>query len=108
MPLPPDVTLEGLDWDEGNTQKCLKHGLTAEQGTDVFASAPTVFDDPAHSGAEVRYRAVGTTADGRRAFIAFTIRQRDGRTLARPISARYMHRQEIDTYETASSYAAQR
>ena len=32
-------------------------------------------------------------------FVAFTIRERGGRRLVRPVSARYMHRKEIEGYE---------
>jgi uncharacterized protein len=32
-------------------------------------------------------------------FVVFTIRVRDERVLIRPLSARYMHKKEIDGYE---------
>jgi uncharacterized protein len=32
-------------------------------------------------------------------FVAFTFRERDGATFIRPISARYMHKKEIEAYE---------
>ncbi|GLQ54201.1 hypothetical protein GCM10010862_14600 [Devosia nitrariae] len=36
---------------------------------------------------------------GRYVFIAFTIREIEGAKHIRPISARYMHRKEIERYE---------
>jgi uncharacterized DUF497 family protein len=36
---------------------------------------------------------------GRFAFVAFTVRRKGGRKYIRPISARYMHRKEIEAYE---------
>lgn len=56
-------------------------------------------EDLAHSGDEARFRAVGRTSADRVAFVAFTYRTVEGRTLVRPISARYMHRKEIERYE---------
>ncbi len=35
-------------------------------------------------------------------FLAFTYRQRDGVTRIRPVSARYMHKKEMQKYETHS------
>jgi uncharacterized protein len=58
-----------------------------------------VFPDPAHSAAEARFKAIGRTGDGRAVFIVFTLRQRGGRQLVRPIGARYMHAKEIKHYE---------
>lgn len=38
-------------------------------------------------------------ADGRHIFVVFTLRDRGADRLIRPISARYMHRKEIEHYE---------
>ena len=97
-----------LEWDLGNLQKCRKHGMTPELIREVFTSEPTVFDDPEHSNGEVRLRAVGRTREGRFALVVFTLRDGGGRRLVRPISARYMHRKEIDSYERAAALARQR
>jgi hypothetical protein len=43
--------------------------------------------------------AIGTTQAGRWVLVAFTLRRRGGKTLIRPISARYMHKREVDHYE---------
>jgi uncharacterized protein len=45
-------------------------------------------------------RAIGKTTAGRYVFLVFMLRQRTGGTWLRPISARYMHRKEIEHYES--------
>lgn len=89
----------GFDWDEANTDKCCKHGLTVSAIEAVFRGRPAVHPDPQHSNRETRFRAIGRTAEGRWAFVVFTWRQRDGLRLVRPISARYMHQKEVESYE---------
>ncbi len=89
------MEFEGFEWDEGNSAKCQKHGLSLTEIESVFSRRVLIVDDEANSEAELRFRAIGTTARGRRAFIVFTLR---GKRL-RPLSARYMHRKEIVRYE---------
>lgn len=48
---------------------------------------------------ERRFRAIGRLGDERAVFVVFTIRERGGRRYIRPISARFMHREEIERYE---------
>lgn len=48
---------------------------------------------------EIRMRAIGKTAAGRHVFLVFMLREIDGLTKLRPISARYMHDKEIAHYE---------
>jgi hypothetical protein len=43
--------------------------------------------------------AIGRTDDGRGVFIIFTLRGKGHDLLIRPISARYMHKKEIEAYE---------
>ncbi len=61
-----------------------------------------------HSDEEDRLIATGRAANGRHIFVVFTLRERAGRTMLRPVSARYMHRREIMTYEKARAAVAQR
>jgi uncharacterized DUF497 family protein len=56
----------------------------------------------AHSQDERRLWAIGKTARGRSVFLVFTVRERGGKRLIRPITARYMHRKEVMTYEKAN------
>ncbi len=91
----------GFDWDEGNREKCQKHGVTVEEIESVFAGTPAIAPDAAHSTAEIRLLAIGRAKSGRYVFLAFTWRERDGAQLIRPISARYMHAEEVHHYEQA-------
>ena len=95
------VEIDGFDWDEGNLAKCQKHGLSIEEIEALFRKVIQVAPDRRHSDAEERQLAVGRSTTGRPIFVVFTIRQRDGRTLVRPSSARYMHAKEIERYEQA-------
>jgi len=98
----------GFDWDGGNREKCQKHGLTIAVIENLLRSPLGVFPDPQHSKREERFKAIGRTEDGRAVFIVFTLRGRDGETLIRPISARYMRRKEIDHYEKEAAQATNR
>lgn len=53
--------------------------------------------DP-HPG-EQRTRAIGKPRAGRYVFLVFMLREIDGQTMLRPISARYMHSKEVAHYE---------
>jgi uncharacterized protein len=88
----------GFDWDDGNWPKCGKHGLSREEIEEVLLGAPAILVDP-HPN-ETRMRAIGKTAAGRHVFLVVMIREIDGQTKIRPISARYMHQKEIDHYES--------
>jgi hypothetical protein len=95
-----------FDWDGGNRAKCLKHGLTIADIESVLATGETfIVPDRKNSEYEPRYIAIGRTRGGRYAFVVFTPRQRNDRTVWRPISARYMHRKEIARYEKEISGA---
>lgn len=63
--------------------------------------APAVMPDPYPN--EPRMKAIGRTEAGRYVFLVFMLREVTGQTLLRPISARYMHRREIDRYEDHQS-----
>jgi uncharacterized DUF497 family protein len=96
-----DVELEfdGFQWDDGNREKCRRHGVSLAEIESLFGGSPGVYDDPDHSEQERRLRAIGPTSAGRYMLVAFTVREQHGRTLIRPISARYMHAKEIQHYE---------
>ena len=68
----------------------------------LFHSGPRIAPDPAHSHSEDRMIAVGRTTHGRAIFVAFTLREKGGRILIRPVSARYMHRKESEAYEKST------
>ena len=94
-----EVVIAGFEWDNGNWPKCGRHGLIREEIEAVFEGAAGVYPDPAHSREQERMLAIGTTRAGRWVLVAFTLRKRGGETLIRPISARYMHRKEVEHYE---------
>jgi uncharacterized protein len=88
-----------FDWDVGNRQKCQKHGVSIENIEELFRGPVTVFDDPTHSLNEQRLKAIGQTAQKRNILVVFTLRNREDQQRIRPVSARYMHQEEIDFYE---------
>ena len=95
--------VEGFDWDEGNREKCQKHGVSLAEIEGIFKNDPRFAPDLKHSTEEDRLIAVGRTSNGRPVFIAFTIRTKKGRRLIRPVTARYMHGKEIAAYEKDES-----
>jgi uncharacterized protein len=96
------MKIAGFDWDEANSGKCLKHGVSLAEIEALFDGPVMVLPDDDHSTAERRLRAIAKSAIGRHVFLVFTIRNRDGKPYIRPISARYMHKQEVQAYEKAN------
>ena len=94
-----DGPVSGFDWDDGNRAKCREHGVSPGEIEALFERPVLIVPDETHSTNEERLRAIGKTARGRSVFLVFTIRERDGERLIRPISARYMHRKEVASYE---------
>lgn len=93
----PEVV--GFDWDAGNRDKNLKHGVHIRECEQVFFNQPLVIlDDSKHSVAENREAAFGQTDQGRKLVIVYTIRS----GLIRVISARDMNRRERQFYEHAT------
>jgi hypothetical protein len=88
----------GFEWDAGNREK---HGVTVAQIETLLTGSPRIVPDLKHSANEGRYIAVGRDTEGRAMFVAFTVRERNGQRLIRPVSARYMHGKEIEGYEEA-------
>jgi uncharacterized DUF497 family protein len=94
-------SISGFDWDAGNWPKCAKHGVSMQEIEEVFEGTPAVMHDP--SPDEPRMRAIGKSKAGRYLFVVFMLRMIDGKTLIRPISARYMHKKEINHYESSQT-----
>ncbi|HEY1863034.1 MAG TPA: BrnT family toxin [Roseiarcus sp.] len=68
----------------------------------VFNGSVVILPDRENASGERRLKAIGRTSAGRHAFIVFTWRgERAGSALLRPISARYMHKREVEAYEKA-------
>jgi uncharacterized DUF497 family protein len=94
-----DLTVDGFDWDQGNWPKCGKHGVPCADIEALFESRPAIYPDPGHSRSEERMLAIGQSGMGRFVLVAFTLRRSGHETLIRPISARYMHKREVEHYE---------
>jgi hypothetical protein len=93
--------ITGFDWDEGNTRKNEKHGVSMAEAEQVFFNAPLLLlEDLKHSSREPRFHALGQTDDRRLLHITFTLRH-SGEKI-RVISARNMHRKERVSYEKAT------
>lgn len=97
------IALSGFDWDDGNREKCQRHGVTIGEIEALFVGRPQVANDPLHSDLEDRFIAVGRNQTGRPLFVAFTFRTFEGIQRIRPVSARYMHNKEALRYGQASS-----
>ena len=102
-----DLGVAGFEWDAGNRGKCQKHGVPISLIERMFRGPLAVFPDPKHSDVEERLMGIGRSDDGRGVPVVFTLRERRGERFIRPISARYMHRREMDHYETEASKAGQ-
>jgi uncharacterized DUF497 family protein len=90
---------DGFEWDDGNREKCQKHGVSVAEIEAALSGRPAILPDLEHSQAETRFLAVGRSGSGRHVFVAFTIREHEGGRHLRPISARHMHQEEIEHYE---------
>lgn len=97
------IAADGFDWDAGNRDKCQKHGLSLADIEAFLLGDPAIAPTVRHSAVEERLMAVGRNDQGRAIFVVFTIRQRRGMRLIRPLSARYMHKKEIEGYEARRS-----
>ncbi len=95
------MEFDGFDRDRGNREMCQEHGMPIGTIETIFEGPVLILPDTEKPLGEQRYRAVGTTAEGRKAFVVFTLRERDVAIRPRTISARCMHRKEVDSYEKA-------
>jgi uncharacterized DUF497 family protein len=98
-----EVVLGLFNWDRSNRAHCRKHGVSIAEIEALLRDDPRIAPDLKHAHLEDRLIAVGRTAEGRPLFVAFTIRERFGQRMIRPVSARYMHAKEIKGYETQGS-----
>ena len=95
--------VSGFQWDEGNRNKCQKHGVSIVEIEALFTHLHHLVPDVAHSTTETRFLAIGRGGGARPILVAFTLRARQGETFIRPVSARYMHLKEIEAYEKATA-----
>ena len=93
--------ITSFDWDEGNTRKNEKYGVSMAEAEQVFFNTPLlVLEDIKHSRHELRFHALGKTDNVRLLHITFTLRGASNEI--RVISARDMHRKERLVYEQAN------
>jgi uncharacterized protein len=91
--------ISGFDWNDGNCQKCQKHGVSIKEIEALFSNPKVaIAPDVKHSEAEERFLAIGMSK-GRHILVVFTFRKNQEETFIRPISARYMHEKEVRRYE---------
>jgi uncharacterized DUF497 family protein len=93
------MKVAGFEWDAGYREKCQTHGVSLGEIEALFTRPVMMLPDQAHSMTEARLKAIGRTETGRNIFVVFTLREHNGQKYIRPISARYMHQKEIDSYE---------
>ena len=95
---------EGFDWDDGNASKVrARHAVEPGECEQACFSEPfVVVADSKHSEHEERWRALGTTLNGRKLYLVLTIR-RD--TLIRVVAARNMNRKERALYDQIKTRA---
>ena len=88
--------ITGFDWDEGNINKnWQKHKVSMFECEEVFFNSPPfLFEDIRHSQYEKRYYIIGETNERKNLYIIFTLRKNK----IRIISARNMHKKEIEFY----------
>lgn len=88
-----------FDWDKGNLDKSYrKHGITSKEAEEIFVSETfSVVPDVKHSQTEDRFIGLEETAAGKKLLVVFTVRKNK----IRVISARRIHRKEVDKYEKA-------
>jgi uncharacterized protein len=100
----PDVIL--FEWDEGNNNKnWVKHQVTERESEEAFYDKKRIiFEDVKHSKREERYILFGKTKEGKKLFIAFTMRG-EYKEKIRIISARTLKRKEAKMYEKTVSAA---
>ena len=94
------MRFEGFNWDEGNSGKCTKHGLNRKNIEKFFLQKEIyVAPDLKHSDLETRFLAIGKGPDKKYIIVVFTFRDVKGQKFLRPISARFMHKKEVQKYE---------
>jgi uncharacterized DUF497 family protein len=93
------MEFSGFDWDEGNAEKCQKHGVSIGEIEVLFAGPVAIAPTVSESDLSGRSLAIGRTREGRYLFVVFTLRSSGDVVLIRAISARFMHEKEIKSYE---------
>jgi uncharacterized DUF497 family protein len=95
-----DLQFNGVDWNSEDEQRILlKYGVPKHVVETALIGRQRVAEDLNQGAAEQRFASIGPDLKGRILVVVFTIRKKDGRRLASPISARYLSRRELKHYE---------
>jgi uncharacterized DUF497 family protein len=95
-----DLLVSGFQWDDGNWPKCGKHGIGQDEIESLFTSTRLAVHPAMDRGSDdERFLAIGRSRQSRWLFVVFSLRVVGGKRLIRPISARYMHKKEVEHYE---------
>jgi uncharacterized protein len=87
-----------FDWDEGNRDKNLRHGVHDWEIEEAFKDRSS-FQEPAQGKGEARRVLYGRArTSGKYLRIVYTIREREGQSFVRPISAVEMTRRHKTRY----------
>lgn len=89
-----------FDWDSGNIDKNLKHGITDDEIEQAFYNEPKK-ERVGRTGRSYLY---SCTDSGDPIFVVFKVVQRHGLKLVRPISARPMSKQERRYYDSPKGF----
>ena len=82
----PFEKITGFEWDKGNEQKIVKHGVTPAEAEQAFLNEPLVIlDDLKHCDTEQCFHALGQSVEGRLLHITFTIRTTRIRVISRQV-----------------------
>src|SRR3989344_5147434 len=85
-----------FEWDQGNSEKPKKHGLTLEEVEEAFFDDnKAVFGDWKHSLTEQRITLLGKTKEGKLLNVTYTMRKNK----IRVITARSINKKEMLLYE---------
>jgi uncharacterized DUF497 family protein len=88
-----------FDWDDGNRDKNLRHGVHDWEIEEALAHSRTILVEEATVRGEVRYIVLGRArTSGKHLRVVYTLRVTEGRMRYRPISAVEMSARERRRY----------
>ena len=105
-----DVRIVGFEWDRGNRSNVGSTAFPLRRSR-LFCFRRRVRSRSPMSGIRAANRGLSPSAGprlGRGVFTVFTLRRHGEETFIRPVSARYMHRKEVEYYEKEISRSQNR
>jgi uncharacterized DUF497 family protein len=89
-----DSPAAAVDWDDANIRHLASHDVAPQEAEQCYRHDPLIVEEQFIRG-EIRYLALGETAEGRRLAFVFTVRGAD----VRFITAYDMTPQQREVYE---------